>query len=971
MEKGSMKNKQVAGIMIVLLVLGLIQITLNFAPLVFSDPGAVRKEFWQVVTISNTLPYNTIVDVNVTVNSRKGVNIACSTNVTRYFGDITYWQGIGYATYWDWLNGTSMAPYHWGEMDWSVSNGSLTSITYNDIQFWGDMYSDSGGGVNYTTFMGNTYMADWNLSSPYNDPDIIYQGYWQGNQVKMIDDMTVPASGSMSVVFKIVMTEPGGYTFNITTTPGVTATPSTWAVGGAATLLVPDEKPTIQAAIDAASPGDMIVVTAGTYNENQVLINKPVKVIGSGANVTAIDGGNAALSTLGLVRITASTGNVTFSGFTVRNAGAAGGVRVGIYTESNSSGITYTISNNKIYGTNNPGDAEDYGFYAQSGKENIVFRNNSVTQTGANNIVLELHTGSTEISYNTLEAGIGLAADAVFFMTYGGVNVTTLQNVSYNTFDMGMGGTFDYDHRSTGVTFASPGVAYGVGPQGNWTNMVISGNTFNNLKSYRRAIGFWNNDNTLDNIISPQVTSNTINGVLGSTGSYGISIYGRTINANMTGNTINGTAVGIYLRSGDAPGNKINSNNIVGNTIGVDWTLGTTAVDASYNWWGNETGPTHPTNPDGRGDSASDNVLFEPWLIKPNPPLAPISVVYVNPQVVTLTAPALGTFFTVNVTIANVTMLYGYQFSLLWNNTFLSLTSVIWRIPSVWGTNYFIGVNNPGVGSYTFGASARSPAPPFNGTTSVASLRFQNIYDPVYPDSVGCNMTLANVTIADPNAKSIPKLVYSGIYSCISLKPKLLFMSDEYTAKKVPTEFDADINVTSVVNLYAFDFNCTFNTTLLNVVNVNIPALGGNPAVIMGWDNNVGYFHVSVTGITPPANGSRTIARVRFKVQTGFVWNTQTPSVTCTLVFNPHNLTRQGDAQIEHDAVNGTYVYRPVPGDVSMDGLVDIVDLLTVAQVFGSESGGPPYHKADLNHDGKIDILDIILVARNFGRTEP
>jgi hypothetical protein len=54
-----------------------------------------------------------------------------------------------------------------------------------------------------------------------------------------------------------------------------------------------------------------------------------------------------------------------------------------------------------------------------------------------------------------------------------------------------------------------------------------------------------------------------------------------------------------------------------------------------------------------------------------------------------------------------------------------------------------------------------------------------------------------------------------------------------------------------------------------------------------------------------------------------------------------------------------------------MDGLVDIVDLVTVAGYFGTTPGGPPYHTADINCDGYIDILDIILVARNFGRTEP
>ena len=38
-------------------------------------------------------------------------------------------------------------------------------------------------------------------------------------------------------------------------------------------------------------------------------------------------------------------------------------------------------------------------------------------------------------------------------------------------------------------------------------------------------------------------------------------------------------------------------------------------VDAESNWWGDATGPYHPTaNPGGLGDSVSDYVDFDPWL---------------------------------------------------------------------------------------------------------------------------------------------------------------------------------------------------------------------------------------------------------------------------------------------------------------------------------------------------------------------
>ena len=55
----------------------------------------------------------------------------------------------------------------------------------------------------------------------------------------------------------------------------------------AATINVPGDQPTIQAAVNAASAGDTIVVAAGTYNED-VLVNKTVVVQGAGAGSSSV-----------------------------------------------------------------------------------------------------------------------------------------------------------------------------------------------------------------------------------------------------------------------------------------------------------------------------------------------------------------------------------------------------------------------------------------------------------------------------------------------------------------------------------------------------------------------------------------------------------------------------------------------------------------------------------------------------------
>ncbi|HXQ39217.1 MAG TPA: hypothetical protein VN843_34780, partial [Anaerolineales bacterium] len=67
-----------------------------------------------------------------------------------------------------------------------------------------------------------------------------------------------------------------------------------------AVIKVPGDYPTIQAAIDAAKPGDIIQVSAGLYNEN-VSLNKPVTLVGETFdqvnpvnNQSILDGGTGA-----------------------------------------------------------------------------------------------------------------------------------------------------------------------------------------------------------------------------------------------------------------------------------------------------------------------------------------------------------------------------------------------------------------------------------------------------------------------------------------------------------------------------------------------------------------------------------------------------------------------------------------------------------------------------------------------------
>jgi parallel beta-helix repeat protein len=108
------------------------------------------------------------------------------------------------------------------------------------------------------------------------------------------------------------------------------------------TIDVPDDYPSIQAAIDNASANDTIYVHTGTYNEN-IIIDKTVTLIGDGIPVTTIDGSG----TGNVVQIIAN--GVHISGFTIRNSGSSIS-NAGIYLNSDDTNITVNALVDNYYG---------------------------------------------------------------------------------------------------------------------------------------------------------------------------------------------------------------------------------------------------------------------------------------------------------------------------------------------------------------------------------------------------------------------------------------------------------------------------------------------------------------------------------------------------------------------------------------------------------------------------------------------
>jgi parallel beta-helix repeat protein len=179
-------------------------------------------------------------------------------------------------------------------------------------------------------------------------------------------------------LLSIILQTPFGSQFQLQIIRSVKADPKT--------IIVPTEYETIQEAINAADPGDTILVMAETYHEH-VVVNKTVWLKGENRETTIIDGGGT-----GIV-VTVNVDNVNVTGFTIQNGGKTlAGYGVFLY---DSTGTTISSNTIRSNGWN--------GLGLVNGSNNNSIVDNLIT---ANHNQAGIHissSGNNTIQDNTIE----------------------------------------------------------------------------------------------------------------------------------------------------------------------------------------------------------------------------------------------------------------------------------------------------------------------------------------------------------------------------------------------------------------------------------------------------------------------------------------------------------------------------------------------------------------------------------------
>jgi hypothetical protein len=312
-------------------------------------------------------------------------------------------------------------------------------------------------------------------------------------------------------------------------------------------------------------------------------------------------------------------------------------------------------------------------------------------------------------------------------------------------------------------------------------------------------------------------------------------------------------------------------------------------------------------------DGSFDNVLLAKLAIDPPSIIDP-----------TLVPPAT---FMINVTIAEVRGMYGYQFNLTFDPNVLICLQV--QIQDVLNETHYIPNQNidNGHGFIFLNVTYYSPAVPIDvdSPTPLVMVKFR-------VKSIGStNLTLTDTGLVDSTGQPITHEDHNGFFQSVIVDIAVLDVSASPTAFYKGGSTNITIVVANQGNITeSFVLNVYYNGTLLTTMNVTGLAANTNATVTVQWNTAaITWGKYVMSAYVPPLPYETNIANNNFT---------------------------DGIVKVK------------IPGDLNGDDIVNILDSILLANAYGSNPSTPNWNpNADINGDGTVNILDAILLANNFG----
>ena len=337
------------------------------------------------------------------------------------------------------------------------------------------------------------------------------------------------------------------------------------------------------------------------------------------------------------------------------------------------------------------------------------------------------------------------------------------------------------------------------------------------------------------------------------------------------------------------------------------------------------------------------------------------------------------TTFKMSIKVTNVKDMYAVQAKVNFVNTHLKIVGVdTTPLNLVWGTGkWFVADDLDYTDGYDFYATALgNNTKSFTGSAVLVAITFHIIYEPCVLPDIWDWIYFSDYALYYKNGTTITPLdpVLNGRYHMKVLEPALKGVATISNGGHTVT---IDIYAVNVTKLHDYTIWLDYDTNQLKLKTwwFDTSFLQGVYAVNTPWIAP-GVWSISVVEITGYlANGTGSLLHLVFDaVLVG--------SALDKITFDPvkchiSEKCDQGIIYIYHQG--GSYTFLdlmdatmpdPLAGDANLDGVVDIYDLRLVAYYLGKLTtvwGGPAPPSCDFDHDGWITMRDLITVAVNFG----
>lgn len=699
---------------------------------------------------------------------------------------------------------------------------------------------------------------------------------------------------------------------------------------------------TIQAAINAVSPGSTIQVCPGSYNENVNINKNNITLLGAGASSnpsygTIVDGTGIG-SNPGISLPSGVTG-VSILNLRVRNFNASSGI-YGALSNNNFTADSVTVNNNNSIGSGNGGiymngpvsyvtinnvtadNNRQRGIVIWNGfKQHITITNNTVTNNNCCGIELQDGTASgVTITGNYVANNSDSGIAAVGLMSGAGPNIIA-NNLLVNN------GRF-------GMEIKLPN---GSGLETGDGSIVISGNTvartlpigveardIAGIAVFRR--GWVSGNNNVDIPTGVVVKGNTVSGYQQPSTSDGFGIVVESLQTNVYNNTVSNNDVGIQRQQGHLPytPNSItdgDQNNVVDTYFG----RGNSPVVCAQIGANTYSGNTANTRDVGPAVNAAPcgNAFAH---LQPNGPI-------------TVTA---GSTFTLDLLVD------GAGYSVRGQQSYLTFPTTM--------------LQNTVVGS---GGTLTNTVSP--DLTSHPTVLQNQVCNTPTPCAFG-NLTAPGGSIAYASG-ALTGPAPSGDFRVAQIG----FSANQIGVATVHWQFsppdpsnrnsqinDTSNNVVSNRSLYQ-----DYVINIVHAVFTGHVTWQGRPAqpsalqaLPLTLTLTKGASTYTFPGLTTDASGNFSVNVDNLPDGT-YTWR----------VKGPQYLSTSGSVALSHALLTTAEMGLQPAGDANNDNLVDVTDFGILYASFGCSSPSPCFDaRADFTGDTVVDITDFSFLASNFGR---